>query len=270
MHGEFATAGQRSLASIVEADAELLERHARSCKRGSVRWAALVDSVRALEPLRERLRGQRPGRDGELRRAPSVAPACIAPVSPARAGTGKAPALEGIACPWYRADLPGSEYDLSGGYGECMERFVKGAFSDALASPGLDVVGLFNHEACTAMGRTGAGLTVRETDAGLFYSFAPVGMYASGVTQLVRARIVRGSSFHFVPETVRWEDKGDYVIRWIEKCNIKDVSPVVAPAYQASTCVIAGSGRSAPTPRAVPDADDLRLRILLAERAELL
>ena len=139
--------------------------------------------------------------------------------------------ITGYASVFYRADDPGTEYDL--GYGIC-ERIAPTAFNRALAEK-QDVVCRFDHE--DTLGRSTSGTLRLSVDKiGLMYECDIPDTQAGRDTALLIERgDVQGSSFSFRAKAVRWMDGEDCEIREVQDCDLFDVGPVVFPAYQSTT-----------------------------------
>jgi HK97 family phage prohead protease len=143
-----------------------------------------------------------------------------------------APRLVGISPPWRSPSL-----DLGG----FREVFLPTAFDRVLASPGLDVPFLFNHDDSRLLARTTNGsLRLAKTERGLGYDATLVDTpTASEVLTLVRSRAIFGSSFAFTVASAgeSWsEDESGELTRTIsEASGLFDVSAVTRAAYPAST-----------------------------------
>ncbi|HET9087146.1 MAG TPA: HK97 family phage prohead protease [Acidobacteriaceae bacterium] len=134
------------------------------------------------------------------------------------------------------ASVYNSESVDLGGFTEIIQR---GAFKDDLAA-NTDVVALFNHDINALLGRTSSGtLTLSDEADGLHYSINPAD------TQLTRDLMVlmdrgdiTGSSFSFycLEDTV--EERDGKTVRTVTKAQLVDVSPVVMPAYPASSVAV--------------------------------
>lgn len=146
--------------------------------------------------------------------------------------TGKEPAIIGYAAVFYRADDPGTEFELWTG---CKERIMPGCFDRAMRED--DCRGLFNHDPNCVLGRTKAGTMRLSIDAmGLQYEIAPSSVTInSDVREMIKRGDVTGSSFSF-----EVTDQDDIVedgirIRQIRGVKLYDVGPVTFPAYESTT-----------------------------------
>lgn len=142
--------------------------------------------------------------------------------------------LVGYAAVFYRADDPGTEYQL---WSDTFERIDADAFSEALKRKD-DAVGLFNHDPSNLLGRVSAGtLQLKVDKVGLFYAipFDESDPDHQRVERKLARGDVPGSSFQFRPQRVRWEEEEDREIRTLLEVELIDVGPVTHPAYRATT-----------------------------------
>ena len=151
----------------------------------------------------------------------------------ARENGGKV--AQGYAAVYYRADDPGTQYQL---WEDCYERIMPGAFDRALREK-QDVRCLFNHEADHVLGRTASQtLTLRVDGTGLWYECSLPESRAD-VAESIKRGDVDGSSFSFVPRETVWRDVVEngrnVTYREISDVDLIDVSPVTFPAYEAAT-----------------------------------
>jgi uncharacterized protein len=125
-----------------------------------------------------------------------------------------------------------SDSEWMGGFYEQIET---GAFDDVLEN---DVRAYFNHDENLLLGRVSSGTLRISTDKrGLFYEVdLPNTTYANDLVELMKRGDVNQSSFAFLIEKDRWEQRGGTTYRIIEKVSrLLDVSPVSQPAYPDST-----------------------------------
>ena len=125
-----------------------------------------------------------------------------------------------------------SDSEWMGGFYEQIER---GAFDDVLND---DVRAYFNHDENLLLGRVSSGTLRIGTDArGLFYEVdLPNTTYANDLVELMKRGDVNQSSFAFLIDADRWEQRGGKTYRIIEKISrLLDVSPVAQPAYPDAT-----------------------------------
>ena len=176
-----------------------------------------------------------------------------------RVGTDPpAPVIVGLASCFYRADQPGTEYELwrDDDY-RVVERIMPTAFDSCLAQgASLDCAGLFNHDPNCLLGRTTSGtMTLRKTSAGLEYTIAPSNTSVGrDVIASIERGDLRGSSFSFTvnDQGQRFVRTGKLVVREILSVErLYDVGPVTFPAYGSATT---GMGRSRSAPRNRYDA----------------
>ena len=125
-----------------------------------------------------------------------------------------------------------SDSEWMGGFYEQIET---GAFDDVLDN---DVRAYFNHDENLLLGRVSSGTLRISTDKrGLFYEVdLPNTTYANDLVELMKRGDVNQSSFAFLIEKDRWEQRGGTTYRIIEKVSrLLDVSPVSQPAYPDAT-----------------------------------
>lgn len=149
--------------------------------------------------------------------------------------------IVGYAAVFYRADDPGTEYQL---YEDMYERIMPGAFDAAIREP--DVVrALTNHDENWLLGRSDQGTLRLSVDAtGLRYEIDPPDTQAGRDTvALLERGDLDGSSFGFriwggkrgksvwVDEV---RDGRDITVREIQDLELVDVGPVTFPAYEAT------------------------------------
>ena len=125
-----------------------------------------------------------------------------------------------------------SDSEWMGGFYEQIEA---GAFDSVLEN---DVRAYFNHDENLLLGRVSSGTLRIGTDKrGLFYEVdLPNTTYANDLVELMKRGDVNQSSFAFLIEKDRWEQRDGITYRIIEKVSrLLDVSPVSQPAYPDST-----------------------------------
>ena len=125
-----------------------------------------------------------------------------------------------------------SDSEWMGGFYEQIER---GAFDDVMND---DVRAYFNHDENLLLGRVSSGTLRIGTDArGLFYEVdLPKTTYANDLAELMKRGDVNQSSFAFLIDADRWEQRDGKTYRIIEKVSrLLDVSPVAQPAYPDAT-----------------------------------
>lgn len=125
-----------------------------------------------------------------------------------------------------------SDSEWMGGFYEQIER---GAFDNVL---GDDVRAYFNHDENLLLGRVSSGtLRIGADERGLFYEVdLPNTTYANDLAELMKRGDVNQSSFAFLIEKDRWEQRDGITYRIIEKVSrLLDVSPVAQPAYPDAT-----------------------------------
>jgi len=125
-----------------------------------------------------------------------------------------------------------SDSEWMGGFYEQIEA---GAFDNVMND---DVRAYFNHDENLLLGRVSSGTLRIGTDArGLFYEVdLPNTTYANDLAELMKRGDVNQSSFAFLIEKDRWEQRDGVTYRIIEKVSrLLDVSPVAQPAYPSAT-----------------------------------
>ena len=125
-----------------------------------------------------------------------------------------------------------SDSEWMGGF---YEQIAPGAFDSVLDN---DVRAYFNHDENLLLGRVSSGTLRIGTDArGLFYEVdLPNTTYANDLVELMKRGDVNQSSFAFLIERDRWEERDGKTYRIIEKVSrLLDVSPVAQPAYPDAT-----------------------------------
>lgn len=147
---------------------------------------------------------------------------------------GEPRTVHGVAVPWESLSLP-LWRDWKTGK-PVQEKFARGAFTEVLAKPGLDVVALRDHDRSRLLGRTPNTLRVRETDRGLEYDFdVPDTSDGRDVIALLDRRDLRGSSFGFRVKGEAFVEEADRIVRTVTiASDLFDVSVVTKPAYPAS------------------------------------
>ena len=125
-----------------------------------------------------------------------------------------------------------SDSEWMGGF---YEQIATGAFDGVMDN---DVRAYFNHDENLLLGRVSSGTLRISTDKrGLFYEVdLPNTTYANDLAELMKRGDVNQSSFAFLIEKDRWEQRDGTTYRIIEKVSrLLDVSPVSQPAYPDST-----------------------------------
>jgi len=125
-----------------------------------------------------------------------------------------------------------SDSEWMGGFYEQIEA---GAFDDVLDN---DVRAYFNHDENLILGRVSSGTLRISTDKkGLFYEVdLPNTTYANDLIELMNRGDINQSSFAFLIDRDRWEERDGKTYRIIEKVSrLLDVSPVAQPAYPMAT-----------------------------------
>jgi len=125
-----------------------------------------------------------------------------------------------------------SDSEWMGGF---YEQIARGAFDDVLDN---DTRAYFNHDENLLLGRVSSGtLRLSSDERGLYYEVdLPNTSYAKDLVELMKRGDVNQSSFAFLIESDRWEERDGKTYRIIEKVSrLLDVSPVAQPAYPDAT-----------------------------------
>ena len=150
---------------------------------------------------------------------------------------------------------------LSDDLGGFREQINPGAFAQSIAED--DVYALFNHDPNVVLGRNRAGtLTLSEDSAGLVMVIAaPDTQAARDVLTLIDRRDITGASFSFVvPQGGdRWERMEQFDLRTLLYVRLRDVSPVVFPAYPQTDVALAKRSLEAWRQTLTPAAPAARL-----------
>lgn len=156
----------------------------------------------------------------------------------------------GYGAVFYRANDPGTEYEMWQGV---VERVDRDAFTNAMKR-GDDVRGLVNHDPNLVIGRTTAGtMTLTVDERGLKYTIDPPDTQAGrDVVESIKRGDITGSSFSFVANAVEWKDASanEPEVRVIKDVTLYDVGPVTFPAYESSSTGLRG--------RAIGGIDDAK------------
>lgn len=140
-------------------------------------------------------------------------------------------AYEGETIRGYAA-VYNSDSEWMGGF---YEQIATGAFDYVMDN---DVRAYFNHDENLLLGRVSSGTLRIGTDKkGLWYEVdLPNTTYSRDLVELMKRGDVNQSSFAFLIEKDRWEERNGKTYRIIEKVSrLLDVSPVSQPAYPDAT-----------------------------------
>jgi len=146
-----------------------------------------------------------------------------------------------------------SDSEWMGGFYEQIER---GAFDGVMND---DVRAYFNHDENLLLGRVSSGTLRIGSDArGLYYEVdLPNTTYANDLVELMKRGDVNQSSFAFLIEKDRWEQRDGKTYRIIEKISrLLDVSPVAQPAYPSATSELKTRDLESETKTEVETASD--------------
>ena len=125
-----------------------------------------------------------------------------------------------------------SDSEWMGGF---YEQIATGAFDEVMDN---DTRAYFNHDENLLLGRVSSGtLRLGSDERGLYYEVdLPNTSYANDLVELMKRGDVNQSSFAFLIESDRWEERDGKTYRIIEKVSrLLDVSPVAQPAYPDAT-----------------------------------
>ena len=156
---------------------------------------------------------------------------------------------------------------MSQNLGGFVERVAPGTFRSTIKQ--ADVRALFNHEPDQLLGRSGNGsLRMSEDDKGLFYEIdlnVETTLGRDVAAHLKRADLY-GSSFGFRTISDEWGETDDgYPMRTLTEVALRDLGPVVFPAYEASEASLRSlaESRSLDLDLLVRAAEDNTLRDVL-------
>lgn len=123
--------------------------------------------------------------------------------------------------------------------GGFVEVVAPGAFKKTLQEQ--DVRALFNHDPNALLGRSGSGtLTIEEDETGLAYEVTlPDTTVGRDVANLLERGDLAGSSFGFRTIEDDWgETEEEFPLRTLKAVSLRDVGPVVFPAYSDSSSAL--------------------------------
>lgn len=158
-----------------------------------------------------------------------------------RGDEGKTPTISGYAAVFYRADDPGTEYELFryNNY-RVVERLMPGCFDRAVKED--DIRALFNHNQDAILGRARAGtLRLSIDNTGLRYEIDPPDTQtARDLLESLKRGDVSGSSFSFDyrAKDVILQSENDGSERdliEVRDVTLYDIGPVTFPAYTSTT-----------------------------------
>lgn len=131
--------------------------------------------------------------------------------------------LKGLAVPYFQR----SEV-ISGAFTEIIE-------AGAVINLDSDIRFLFNHTRNTIEGRNGVNLTLTETSNGIEFEIdLPNTQPANDLAERVKAGILKGVSFEFIPQEQRRDFSTDIYTRVIEKMSLLEISIVDVPCYSST------------------------------------
>ncbi|MBM7770902.1 HK97 family phage major capsid protein/HK97 family phage prohead protease [Actinokineospora baliensis] len=129
---------------------------------------------------------------------------------------------------------------LSHDLGGFRERIERGAGRADMESGHL--IATFNHDPSAPLGRTGYGLRTGVDDVGGWYEVdLPDTTAGRDVAELVKRRVIRGSSFTFrlkddeADQEWTRDDATGFLIRTVRDFHVAELGPVTSPAYPDTT-----------------------------------
>ncbi|MFZ5833264.1 MAG: HK97 family phage prohead protease [Planctomycetota bacterium] len=152
--------------------------------------------------------------------------------------------VRGLAAVFYRQGDPGTEYVLDDGSRgrRVVERIRPKAFDKSLREH-PDVVGLLSHDANTPLGRTigsAPALKVWESSRGLEFELQlPDSPWGDCALEAIRRGEIHACSFGFIARRTTWIEDGTTTVRWLDECELLEISPCVWPAYTSTTVSLA-------------------------------
>lgn len=170
------------------------------------------------------------------------------------------PVIVGYAAVYFRADDPGTEFELWPGV---RERIRAGAFDNAIKE--CDVRALFNHSPDYVLGRMKSGtLRLSSDERGLRYEIDPPDtQVARDLVQSLSRGDISGSSFAFDVVAEEWRKEGGHELRELIELRLYDVGPVTFPAYVGTDAGVRSGIATADIKAAVE-----RFRAAYAQRAK--
>jgi len=160
---------------------------------------------------------------------------------------------------------------LSQNLGGFVETIEPGTFAKTIQE--ADVRALFNHDPNMLLGRNKSGtLRMEEDGTGLAYEIdLPDTTVGRDVATLLERGDISGSSFGFRTIEDEWgETESGFPLRTLKSVALRDVSPVVYPAYVDTDSAIRSlaESRSLDLEELRAAADKNELQALLSERSE--
>lgn len=117
------------------------------------------------------------------------------------------------------------------------EKVAPGAFAESLADSTRDVFALWNHKTDFPLAsRASRTLTLQDTDKGLQFRFEVNDtMWGESAYRSIKDGIVTKMSFGFITVTDDWNTEDKEEIRTVTKAELYEISPVLFPAYTATS-----------------------------------
>jgi len=155
--------------------------------------------------------------------------------------------------------------------GGFVEQVAPGTFAKTIQE--ADIRGLFNHDANMVLGRNKSGtLRMEEDGTGLAYEIdLPDTTVGRDVANLLERGDVSGSSFGFRTIDDEWgETDSGFPLRTLKSVALRDVGPVVYPAYTEADSALRSlaESRSLDLDVLIDAAHKNELQDLLSERSE--
>lgn len=117
------------------------------------------------------------------------------------------------------------------------ERINPSAFAESLADSGHDIYALWNHNSDMPLASRDSGtLSLKEDEQGLFFSMLLNGTdWGESAFRTIRSKVVKKMSFGFQTLDDDWSIVDGQEVRNLKKAHLIEVSPVVFPAYPATS-----------------------------------
>lgn len=150
--------------------------------------------------------------------------------------------ISGLACPFYRRDVPGTQYVLSEP-AKLGERIGRSAFDSTLREHDQRL--LAGHDHAQLLGRRKADtLRLWTTRDGLhFEATLPDTTLARDSMAPIGDEILCGVSIGFTEVEDRLVNEAGWAIRQIEGLQLLEISLVTWPAYEATSVALGGSSK---------------------------
>jgi HK97 family phage prohead protease len=124
--------------------------------------------------------------------------------------------------------------------GGFQERFLPGSVTDTIKS-GLIEAWTYHDRTKPLGSQAGGSLRLKEDETGLHYEIdLPDTSYANDLRAMMSdgRKDIGGTSFGFFPEKDNWKRENGTNIREVVKAHLDHISPVVTPAYPATSAAL--------------------------------